>query len=92
MTDAGEEFYRYAVLMLREAELAETAIRHRLNESKGTVRCTAYAVRNARYIVPDFPLRYPKVHVVAMRLTRMSISSARITTLRSRRHLKINRR
>jgi DNA-binding transcriptional LysR family regulator len=49
MTDAGEEFYRYAVLMLREAELAETAIRHRLNESKGTVRCTAYAVRNARY-------------------------------------------
>ena len=49
MTDAGEEFYRYAVLMLREAELAETAIRHRLNEPKGTVRCTAYAVRNARY-------------------------------------------
>jgi len=27
MTDAGEEFYRHAVLMLREAELAETAIR-----------------------------------------------------------------
>ena len=25
MTDAGEEFYRHAVLMLREAELAETA-------------------------------------------------------------------
>lgn len=68
MTDAGEEFYRHAVLMLREAELAETAIRHRLNEPKGTVRCTAavatmqFAMRD---IVPDFLLRYPKVHVVA---------------------------
>lgn len=68
MTDAGEEFYRHAVLMLREAELAETAIRHRLTEPKGTVRCTAavatmqFAMRD---IVPDFLLRYPKVHVVA---------------------------
>ncbi len=53
MTDAGEEFYRHAVLMLREAELAETAIRHRLNEPKGTVRCTAAVatmpVRNAQH-------------------------------------------
>ena len=68
MTDAGEEFYRHAVLMLREAELAETAIRHRLTEPKGTVRCTAavatmqFAMRN---ILPDFLLRYPNVHVVA---------------------------
>src|ERR1700751_1447971 len=68
MTDAGEEFYRHAVAMLREAELAETAIRHRLNEPIGTVRCTAavatmqFAMRD---IVPDFLLRYPKIHVVA---------------------------
>jgi DNA-binding transcriptional LysR family regulator len=68
MTDAGEEFYRHAVLMLREAELAETAIRHRLSEPMGTVRCTAavatmqFAMRD---IVPDFLLRYPKVHIVA---------------------------
>src|SRR6202043_2536066 len=68
MTDAGEEFYRHAVMMLREAELAETAIRHRLNEPTGTVRCTAamatmqFAMRD---IVPDFLLRYPKVNVVA---------------------------
>src|SRR5258706_4855929 len=41
MTDAGEEFYRHAVVMLREAELAETTIRHRLNEPTGTVRSTA---------------------------------------------------
>jgi DNA-binding transcriptional LysR family regulator len=68
MTDAGEEFYRHAVMMLREAELAETAIRHRLNEPIGTVRCTAamatmqFAMRD---IVAAFLGRYPKVNVVA---------------------------
>ncbi len=69
MTDAGEEFYRHAVGMLREAELAETAIRHRLSEPTGTVRCTAavatmqFAMRD---IVADFLVRYPKVNVVAL--------------------------
>jgi DNA-binding transcriptional LysR family regulator len=37
VTDAGGEFYRHAVMMLHEAEQAETAIRHRLNEPTGTV-------------------------------------------------------
>ena len=68
MTDAGEEFYRHAVTMLRKAEQAETAIRHRLSEPTGTVRCTAgvatmqFAMRD---IVADFLLRYPKVNMVA---------------------------
>ena len=68
MTDAGEEFHRHAVVMLREAELAETAIRHRLSEPTGTVRCTAgmatmqFAMRD---IVADFLVRHPKVNVVA---------------------------
>jgi DNA-binding transcriptional LysR family regulator len=68
MTDAGEEFYRHAVMMLREAEQAETAIRHRLVEPTGTVRCTAavatmqFAMRD---MVADFLARYPKVNVVA---------------------------
>src|SRR6516164_10065292 len=68
VSDAGEEFYRHAVVMLREAELAETAIRHRLSEPTGTVRCTAavatmqFAMRD---IVADFLVRYPKVNVVA---------------------------
>jgi DNA-binding transcriptional LysR family regulator len=68
MTDAGEEFYRHAVAMLREAERAETAIRHRLSEPTGTVRCTAavatmqFAMRD---ILADFLVRYPKVNVVA---------------------------
>ena len=68
MTDAGGEFYRHAVVMLRESELAETAIRHRLSEPTGTVRCTAavatmqFAMRD---IMADFLVRYPKVNVVA---------------------------
>jgi DNA-binding transcriptional LysR family regulator len=68
VTDAGGEFYCHAVMMLREAELAETAIRHRLSEPAGTVRCTAaiatmqFAMRD---IVADFLNRYPKVNLVA---------------------------
>ena len=68
MTDAGEEFYRHAVVMLRDAEFAESAIRHRLTEPTGTVRCTAamatmqFALRD---ILADFLLRYPKVNVIA---------------------------
>src|SRR4029077_10878353 len=68
MTDAGEEFYRHAAAMLREAELAESAIRHRLDAPTGTVRCTAamatmqFALRD---IMADFLVRYPKVNVVA---------------------------
>jgi len=68
MTDAGEEFYRHAVVMLRDAELAESAIRHRLTEPTGTVRCTA-AMATMQFamcdIVAGFLLRYPKVNVVA---------------------------
>ena len=68
VTDAGNEFYRHAVTMLREAELAESAIRHRLNEPTGTLRCTAaiatmqFAMRD---LLPDFLVRYPNVNVVA---------------------------
>ncbi len=68
MTDAGGEFYRHAVAMLREAELAETAIRHRLHEPTGTVRCTA-AVATMQFamrgFVAEFLVRYPNVNVVA---------------------------
>src|SRR5215831_6722202 len=68
MTDAGEEFYRHAVAMLREAELAETAIRHRLSEPSGTVRCTG-GVATMQFamsdIIADFLVQYPKVNIVA---------------------------
>ena len=68
MTDAGEDFYRHAVAMLREAELAETATRHRLSEPTGVVRCTAgvatmqFAMRD---IVANFLVRHPQVSIVA---------------------------
>jgi DNA-binding transcriptional LysR family regulator len=68
MTDAGAEFYRHAVAMLGEAELAETAMRHRLNEPTGTVRCTAAVATiqfAMRHMVAEFLLRYPNVNVVA---------------------------
>lgn len=68
MTDAGEEFHRHAVMMLRDAELAESAIRRRLSEPTGTVRCTT-ATATMQFaigdIVADFLGRYPKVRVVA---------------------------
>lgn len=68
LTDAGSEFYRHAVEMLREAEQAESAIRHRLNEPVGTVRCTAaiatmqFAMRG---VLADFLVSYPKIDLVA---------------------------
>src|ERR1700719_2593999 len=67
MTDAGEEFYQHAVAMLREAEQAETAVRHRLSEPTGLVRCTAgvatmqFAMRD---MLANFLNLYPKVNVV----------------------------
>lgn len=68
LTDAGEEFYRHAVAMLREAELAENTVRNRLTEPTGTVRCTA-GVATMQFamseIISDFLVQYPKVSVVA---------------------------
>jgi DNA-binding transcriptional LysR family regulator len=68
MTNAGEDFYRHAVSMLREAELAETAIRHRLSEPTGTIRCTA-GVATMQFamsdVIADFLVQYPKVNVFA---------------------------
>ncbi|WP_259666939.1 LysR substrate-binding domain-containing protein [Rhizobium lentis] len=54
--------------MLREAEMAETTIRHRLTEPTGTVRCTA-GVATMQFamadIIADFLVKYPKVNVFA---------------------------
>jgi DNA-binding transcriptional LysR family regulator len=75
LTDAGEDFYRHAVAMLREAELAETTIRHRLTEPTGTVRCTA-GVATMQFamadVIADFLVKYPKVNVVAHAADRAS--------------------
>ncbi len=68
MTNAGEELYRHSVATLREAGEAETAIRHRLPEPRGTARRTVgvatmqFAMRD---IVTTSRVRYPEVNVVA---------------------------
>ena len=68
MTGAGEDFYRHAVAMLREAEKAETVVRQRLKEPSGSIRCTA-AVATMQFglkgVIADFLTRHPKVSVVA---------------------------
>src|ERR1700761_7426639 len=40
MTDAGAIFYRHAVETLERAELAENAVRERLQEPSGVIRFT----------------------------------------------------
>jgi DNA-binding transcriptional LysR family regulator len=66
MTDAGEDFYRHAVEVMREVELAENAVRHRLSEPKGTIRCTSgVATMQCAMtgIISDFLVRHPKVNI-----------------------------
>lgn len=74
MTDAGEDFYRHAVVMLREAELAETAVRQRLTEPSGTIRCTG-GVATMQFAMPDiisgFLALHPKVNIVVHSVDRM---------------------
>jgi DNA-binding transcriptional LysR family regulator len=68
LTDAGQDFYSHAVLMLREAEMAETVIRSRLGEPSGIVKCTA-AFATMQFamsdIIASFLVQYPKVSIVA---------------------------
>jgi DNA-binding transcriptional LysR family regulator len=74
MTDAGTDFYRHAVAMLREAELAENATRHRLTEPSGTIRCTG-GVATMQFgmtgIISDFLIQYPKVNIVVHAIDRV---------------------
>ncbi len=67
MTDAGLDFYRHAVATLREAKLAEHAVRCRLSEPTGTIRCTggvATMQLAMTGIINDFLVQYPKVNLV----------------------------
>ncbi len=74
MTDAGEDFYRHAVAMLREAELAENAVRASAEraERHNTVhgRRGDHAVRHDRTSSADFLIRYPKVNIVVHAIDR----------------------
>jgi DNA-binding transcriptional LysR family regulator len=68
LTDAGTDFYQYAVAILRDAERAETAIRRRIKEPIGTVRVTA-ALATMQFamqdIIADFLVSHPKVNIIA---------------------------
>jgi DNA-binding transcriptional LysR family regulator len=67
VTDAGREFYEHAVAMLREAEEAQSAMRYRLTEPKGTIRITTPVAGEfvITEVVSRFLPRYPKVNVVS---------------------------
>lgn len=68
MTEAGGDFYRHAVAVLREADMAQTTVRQRLAEPSGTVRCTA-GVATMHFglsdIMSSFLAKHPKVNLVA---------------------------
>lgn len=68
MTEAGGDFYRHAVTVLREADMAQTVVRQRLAEPSGVVRCTA-GVATMHFglsdIISSFLARHPKVSIVA---------------------------
>lgn len=56
-TQAGEEFYRHAVLMVRAAEDAESHARQRVTELAGVVRFTA-AMGTAQFALRDIVMRF----------------------------------
>jgi DNA-binding transcriptional LysR family regulator len=68
LTEAGGDFYRHAVAVLREADMAQSSVRQRLVEPSGTVRCTAGVAAmhfGLSGIIADFLVKYPKVNVIA---------------------------
>lgn len=68
MSEAGQDFYRHAVAVLREADMAQSVVRQRLAEPSGTVRCTA-GVATMHFglsdIIAGFLAKHPKVDLVA---------------------------
>lgn len=67
VTDVGRDFYRHAAAMLVEAEAAESVVRGRLAEPRGTVRLTA-SVPTAQLslapILPELATAWPALRVV----------------------------
>ncbi|SIT44127.1 Transcriptional regulator [Paraburkholderia piptadeniae] len=67
VTEVGEEFYQYAVALLRSAEVAEEAMRQRLVEPSGVIRVTVaaeIAQFALRHVLPTFLSDHPKVRIV----------------------------
>jgi DNA-binding transcriptional LysR family regulator len=68
MTEAGSDFYRHAIEVLREADMAQMVVRQRLAEPSGIVRCTA-GVATMHFglsdIIASFLAKHPKVTLIA---------------------------
>ncbi|MBP0589405.1 LysR family transcriptional regulator [Paraburkholderia sp. LEh10] len=66
VTDVGTDFYKQAVLMLRQAKAAETIVRSRVVAPRGTIRMTS-PVAAAQFaigkLLPAFLGRFPEVDV-----------------------------
>jgi DNA-binding transcriptional LysR family regulator len=66
-TQAGEEFYKHALSMVRAAEEAEALVRHRVRVPSGVVRFTA-AIGTAQFalreIVMNFMREHPLINLV----------------------------
>ena len=66
-TQAGEEFYKHALSMVRAAEEAEALVRQRVNVPSGVVRFTA-AIGTAQFalreILMNFMQDYPRINLV----------------------------
>lgn len=66
MTEVGQEFYQYAMALLRSADLAEEAMRQRLAEPSGVIRVTTtadIAQFALRHTLPNFLTDHPKVRI-----------------------------
>ena len=66
-TQAGEEFYKHALSMVRAAEAAEALVRQRVKVPSGVVRFTA-AIGTAQFalreILMDFMQEYPRISLI----------------------------
>ena len=74
VTEVGEEFYQYAVALLRSAEDAEEAMRQRLAEPSGVIRVTVaaeIAQFALRHVLPTFLSNHPKVRIIETATDRM---------------------
>jgi DNA-binding transcriptional LysR family regulator len=67
VTEAGQNFYQHASLMLKEALAAEAIVRDRQIEPGGLIRFTI-AAATAQFatdkLLPDFLNRYPKISLI----------------------------
>ncbi|NLS01503.1 LysR family transcriptional regulator [Rhizobium sp. P38BS-XIX] len=67
LTEAGAEFYRYALVTVERADEAISAMRDRIREPSGPIRYTT-AIATAQFVMPkvirSFFVKYPQISLV----------------------------